>query len=340
MMPNTICMLLSLSLFICTTTGSGAGMIDVKHGDIAPEIVLNDITGREHSLDEFRGKALVILFGQSSHEKTRLACDALRKVVNEPELRCQPIQWLLVLSKSSHLEDLGMNLNESRIPPLVLHDIERKTFGDYGIVVLPTLVVIDPEGKVVHAETGLLPRFSDMAYHAIRVAIGCIAYVEFTQMQLPHQEQAPTTDTLRSQRLIHLAEQLTTHNLNVMAIAKYREALELNPESFVAHLGLGNVLLRDQKYELAKAAFRRARVLQPDSVEAALGQATALAYGDADDLAASQTIVSELRKQHPGAARVHFVLGLIEERRGQMTEAAIHYRTAAEMLLREMKLSR
>lgn len=332
------------SLFLCLvifiTSGSVKGMIDVKHGDIAPSIVLKDGNGREYGLDEFRGKALVILFGQSNHEKTLQACIALRDVFNESELRCLPIQWLLVISKSSRPEDLHLNLNEYRIPPLVLHDTERKAFGDYGVVVLPSLVVIDPEGKVVHVETGLLPRFSDMAYHAIRVAIGCMTYDEFMEARLAQPEQAPTADTLRSQRLIHLAEQLATHEMNVMAITKYREALELNPDSLTALLGLGEVLLHDKKYELAEAEFLQARTLQPDSVEAALGHATAMAYGDADDLAASLVIAGELRKQNPDSARVHFVLGLIEERRGKIIAAANHYRTAAEILLREMKHSR
>ena len=338
--PISVGFFLLLCLVIFIITGPVSGMIDVKHGDSAPSIVLKDGNGREYGLDEFRGKALVILFGQSNHLKTSRACDALREVFSESELRCQPIQWLFVLSRSSRLEDLHLKLNEYRIPPLVVHDTGRKAFGDYGVVVLPSLVVIDPEGKVVHAQAGMHHRFSDLAYHAIRVAIGCLTYDEFTVMRLAHPEQSPTADTIRSQRLIHLAEQLATHEMNVMAIAKYREALELNPESFAAHLGLGDVLLSDNKHELAEAEFRQARTLQPDSVEAALGHATALANGDADDLAASLVIAGELRKKNPDSARVHFVLGLIEEQRGDITAASIHYRTATEILLREMKQSR
>lgn len=335
--PKTSGVFLLFCLLIIIAPCSAMGLIDLKHGDAMPRILLKDKHGQIFDTDRFRGETVVVLFGESDHIKTRQACEAISNALNHPDMLGHPLQWLLVLSKSSRLDDPQLSLNKYRLPPHVLHDINRKTFGDYRVVALPSLVVIDPEGKVVHAMSGMLPRFEDVAYDAMLVSVGHLTYEEFAVALDAIAEPPPSPEELRAQRLIHLAEQLTVRKMNVMAIAKFREALELTPDSFMARIGLGEVLLSEGKYELAKAEFTRANTIRPASIDASLGRALALARGDTDDYNSSLEIVQDVLKRHPDSARAHYVFGMLEEQRGEITKAAIQYRTAYEILFHQMR---
>lgn len=322
---------------IIATPRTSSAAIDVKRGEPAPRIVLPDADGRTVDTARLHDRAIVVLFGASDHDKTRQAVEELQSALNEPELLGEPIQWLIVLSKSSDVRRHGLDLAHERLAPVLLHDRDRATFGDYGVVVLPSAVVIDRQGKTVWATSGLMPRFNDIVHDALRVAVGKLTYAEFDKTLEVHAAEQPTEEELRAGRLMRLAQQLAARNMHSMAVEKYREVLELSPELMPALLGLGASLAFQGEYGEAADVFIEARTLEPNSVEAALGLAAAYAHGDSSQLEAGEKIVEEVLEAHPDLPRVHYVMGLIEEARGDIAKAARQYRKAVELMLSQQR---
>jgi len=124
-------------------------------GKPAPDFQLTSLDGRVVSLADFRGKKKVVVSFWASW------CGPCR--LEMPELSR--------FYKSTHKDDAGFELlaisidderapaetaaKEDKMPFPVLMDSESKTANAYHVEAIPTLLVIDEQGKVVQGYTGL-----------------------------------------------------------------------------------------------------------------------------------------------------------------------------------------
>jgi thiol-disulfide isomerase/thioredoxin len=121
----------------------------VPFGEIAPDWTLEDPTGREHSLSDYRGKVVVMHFWATWCPPCRRAMPGL--------------QALHEKHKDRGLVVFGVNSWESGDP--VAHmDAEGYKYtllldgdavaGLYSVSALPTIYVISPEGRIAHHAVG------------------------------------------------------------------------------------------------------------------------------------------------------------------------------------------
>jgi Flp pilus assembly protein TadD len=113
------------------------------------------------------------------------------------------------------------------------------------------------------------------------------------------------------------------------AVASYRQALRLQPDSFAAHFQLGNVFAAHGKGPEAVAAYLHAVRLQPDHADALAGLGVALAkersLGEA---------IATLRRAvqvKPDFAQAHHNLGVALAQRGDLEQAAVSLREAIRL---------
>ena len=108
----------------------------------------------------------------------------------------------------------------------------------------------------------------------------------------------------------------------------FRRALEVTEGNYIAHLNLGNELLREEKRDEAIEHYKRALDLHNTYVEAHynLGTALGLERRYAEAVMAYRRVV-ELKGNH---SRVYFHLGLALAKTGQVDEAISYYEKALE----------
>jgi tetratricopeptide (TPR) repeat protein len=201
------------------------------------------------------------------------------------------------------------------------------------VFVVPSLVIIDENGRVVRALAGANPRGSDGLLEDMLVGAGRSApgAVE------PDSPKGQDESAQRVARLTRMGEQLQRRGLLDAAEQSFRQALAIAPDDVGANLDLGELLNRAGRWEEGAACFEAALAQAPDSERAHVGLITSRLNTEGADLSALEHELNGLVAMHPDDARVHFLLGSIQERRADFEAAARSYKRAASLLLNAME---
>ncbi len=311
---------------------AGAGA--PPRGSEAPPIVLHDLEGTEVRTRDLAPRALVLLFGEFGHETVERSAAEVLDAVADPRVEHGSVVPLMIVAQDADVAMLKDAASRARYPAIILHDPRREAFGAYRVLVLPTVVVVDGRGTVVHSLPGFLPRFREVLALAIQVATGKAEMAQLDRAIDPGTAPAPSPESVRATRLTRLGSELVRHGLYDMAEARFAEAIAIAPDHVEARLGLGELLLQRDRAADAEPLFRSILTTHPDSVEARLGLAAVHVGGSEEGLGAAETSLREILDRHPDNPRAHYLMGRTQERLGRPDEALASYRRAAELLLR------
>jgi hypothetical protein len=199
-----------------------AGALPPRGAD-APEITAAGVDGQPVSTERFADQPLVLIFGEFDHEPTMQACAEVMDVLGEDRLRRPPgeaVVPILVVARQSAPAALGEHAAATRVPALVLHDPRREAFGAYRVLVIPSVVVVSGDRKVIYAAPGFLPRLRGLLRESLLVATGQQAPEQLDRALAAGDEGANGHESSRADRLIHLGEQLARHGMDEMAEAR------------------------------------------------------------------------------------------------------------------------
>jgi len=130
-------------------SGGGGGGQELP---MAPDFTLKDIYGHQFSLSDFRGKVVILDFFATY-------CGPCRTQVRElREVKQQFGDRVVIISISVSPEDTDEELRSYAEENGITWRVARDTAGvgdDYNVLYLPTLVVVDPEGRIAARHVGL-----------------------------------------------------------------------------------------------------------------------------------------------------------------------------------------
>jgi peroxiredoxin len=121
-------------------------------GELAPDLSLPDITGRQLSLSQFRGQKVLLAFWASWCPPCQTEMASLQRLYENPNAR--------------NLKILAVNVGETagQIAPFmaryqlslpILFDAEGEVQNRYGVHQLPIVFLIDGQGRIVARHLGL-----------------------------------------------------------------------------------------------------------------------------------------------------------------------------------------
>ena len=139
---------LLLTLFFPACTSSNG----VQVGKPAPDFTLEDLKGAEVSLGQLRGKVVALVFWASWCPHCKTEIPELNRL--DKELKGNGLEVLAVSFKESP-ETLKPFAEKNGINYRVLLDGKGAVSSTYGIVGLPSLVIVDRDGTVKFSGTGL-----------------------------------------------------------------------------------------------------------------------------------------------------------------------------------------
>lgn len=312
---------------------SALGVTHLRPGDKPPDVSFTDVEGQRVFLAAFEGRPVVLLFGELYHARSLEACRQMQRIMADPRVApLEPTCFLIIAqqAESGIVRDLA---KEKQVPFRILHDRDRAAFAAYRVTVLPSVVVLDSKGRVVHAFAGLAPSFGDVVTDAILLAGGKLNPEQFARTLHPSSAPADSEATRRAARLTELARQLARSNMHELAADKFREALAADGKYVPARIGLGRHALDRGRLADADEQFKAALALDPNSTEALLGSAYVRVMRGGPELGGAERQVRNLLVQRPNDPEVHFLLGLIQEKTDRMKAAAASYKKAAELAL-------
>ncbi|MNK03636.1 Thiol-disulfide oxidoreductase ResA [compost metagenome] len=141
----------------------------LKKGSVIPHIAYNDPSGKAVDINSFKGKYVLIDFWASW-------CGPCRKAI--PEIKELYSKYkengLEVLSVSVDTDNAAWRkaMSEENMPwPQVLSPDKNKTMASFMIIGIPTLYLIDREGKIVEKYTGFSAKLKTQLEEAFKQKI-------------------------------------------------------------------------------------------------------------------------------------------------------------------------
>jgi thioredoxin-like negative regulator of GroEL len=275
----------------------------------------------------------VIVFGDLSHEGVRSTMSDVVATAADPRHAGDPIVTVLVISHNETPDKLKAEIAAGGFPSLILYDQDRSAFGAYRILVMPTVVVVDPHGKVVSSMSGPVQQFKEKLSAALLLCAGRLSDEQFQHVISPETPTATAPAEVRADRLIHLGNELVRHGLFETAETRFKEAIDIAPGNVQAKLGLAGVMLRTGRIDEAEAVYQVVATADKGSVDAAIGLATVQTLRGGENLDKADLAASELVAKYPSNPKARFLMGLIYERKGNCTAAVAEFKRAAELLI-------
>jgi peroxiredoxin len=247
-------------------SGAAAAFKNIKVGDQALPIELNDLEGREHSLADYgKADAVLLLFWATWSQRSLTELADLAKFQEEYGSKGLRILAINVENQAIDEKDLSRIrsiLEEKKISYPVLIDQGLKTYNDWGVIATPSTAIVNRDG-IVKFDLSSYPSsaYLDMD-RAIQQALGL--YVEDEKLKGAEPEYVPVKEALLH---LGLGKRHAEKGFMTKALPELNMAAAADSGWAEPHLYLGFVHLRMGNNGKAGESLDKASRLDPDRHE-------------------------------------------------------------------------
>ncbi|MHB8790718.1 MAG: TlpA family protein disulfide reductase [Desulfobulbaceae bacterium] len=321
----------------------GAGMASsfpfraIAPGDALPALTFkNSQDNSTVATASLKGSpAALVFWGADMDSKKERSLKTLAAVEESlPFLEQRKIKVLLVNAQGDSQEvirEVAGRLS-GKLP--VYLDESQKAYGDLGIYVVPSVLLVDTGGKVV-AGIGFSHDFTERLQGEVQVMLGEKTREAMEKGLKPEMKEKPAEEK-QSMRHLNMALVMVKRGQTDSAISELQKALALEPEMAEAQGQLGCLYLDKGQLAEAKTALDKAYQLNPDYLPATICDARVRA--EEGEVAEAVADLQALLFRNARNGDLHYALGTLLEKQQKFTEAAKEYRKAYELVSREIEL--
>jgi peroxiredoxin len=139
-----------------------------------PQITLRTLDGRPVASNDLRGKIVVMSFGGTWVPLASKELPALQKLADRYASRGVQVYWVSINNAKPGARnfasdaDLQAFAQKHNLRVTVLRDSDQETYRAFGLDAVPTVIVLDKEGKVVRKHVGFGPEQGEAYSDIIR----------------------------------------------------------------------------------------------------------------------------------------------------------------------------
>jgi peroxiredoxin len=317
----------------CVLPSNSSALIGIKEGDAPKEIVLDDVNGNSVNVSSHFGKKPVILlfwklstndaFLDYSLDELRLLKNIYEKLHNETGLEIFAIYTPMEFKDVSNDEILSVrkliDVNEINFPVLI--DRGFKFFREYGVIALPSTIMISKTGKIQFIYSSFPMSAHEVISGKIEELVGIAKDTQEDEVVMKK-----IADT-RANRLYNYALQMSRRGLQEQAISALRKSMDLNPEDTWSHNLMGIILWENKMYDQATEELQRAIEIDSENITALMNYSVLLI--EKKDYKEAERILTGLSPvKNKFKIRIHHQLGTIYKQTGRIDEAIKELETA------------
>ena len=321
----------------------GAGMASsfpfraIAPGDALPALSFKNIKdGTAVAVDSLKGGPVALVFwGADMDTKKERSLKTLAAMEeNMSFLEQRKVKVLLVNAQGDSPELIQGVVSQlsGKLPVYV--DESQKAYNDLGIFVVPSVMLVDKDSKVVSG-IGYSQDFSERLQGEVQVMLGEKTREAMEKGLRPEMKEKPAEEKQSVQHL-NMALVMTKRGQTDSAISELQKALALEPKMAEAQGQLGCLYLDKGQLAEAKAALDKAFELNPEYLPATICDARVRAEEGQVDEAIGD--LQALLFRNARNADLHYALGTVLEKQQKFTEAAKEYRKAYELVSREVEM--
>ncbi len=211
-------------------------------------------------------------------------------------------------------------------------DVDRVLFGQLGMIVMPTTIVIDAEGQLAHVISLHRSSYEHTLDSYIRHTLGQLNDEELERSLEVGASGNGSTKSLASAHRA-LARSMRDKGQIDTARSELIKAREQEPDNHEVILDLADLEITLGDYDSADELVEIVLKGQPNHRRAQ--QVKGITCFKRGQIHEAEQFLKQALKFNPNPERVHYYLGQICERNGEIEQALEHYRQALQQTLNE-----
>lgn len=330
---RALCAAVLLAPLSAGRIAGGDQLRNVETGQEVPDIALPTIGNGTVRRDDLKGKTVILVFlsaRQHSSEQAAASAHAVHQGLRDDGLAV--VFVTADTAQAPYFQELRRTLDLDE--PLAL-DFERRLYGELGLIVLPTTIVIDDRWRLLHVISSYKSDYEHVLGAYARHAMGMIdeAQLEEELAARGFQRDRPADRIARHRAAAKL---LRKAGLPTDAANELRLALEIDPGHADTRLDLASLDLATNRVEEASQIVTA--VLEADPANRRARILNGIVLYHAGRLDEAEAVLREALVLDPDPVHTHYYLGLIYEKQGETARALKHYRESLSRLLEERPL--
>jgi tetratricopeptide (TPR) repeat protein len=314
-------------LAVCSAGSAQAQLRKVRLGDRIEPFTLARIAGGDFAYEHSRGRVTVLAFLAAHQKRSERALDDLAEIMSDLRKDEHPVELLALISGGEGLEYFRRVRKKLPAPaPPMLIDANDLLWGRLGVVVTPTIIIIDQEGAIAWIRAGHGYDFASETRARLNLALGV---VEEPQSDDDGRVRTLTNDSARdrAKRHLRMGQILARKGAVELGIAELRKAQALTPNVAAIRLELARLLCRAGRAEEALTAVGGIKPATR-AEHAQVKMLSGWAYRLLGDPGQALTLLRESLALNPNSGRALYELGKVYEQRGDTKSAMEAYRRA------------
>lgn len=318
------CLLLAASLV------SADELRNVKPGEPVPAFKLATID--EVPLDSAQSKGMVNVIVYLSAEQRSSELAAVDSIGVLAALKTEPVKLVHVTADAINKSYFLKFRAEHKIEVPLGFDADRTLYHQLGMIVFPTTIITDKDGKLVHVISLRGPEYAKTLEVYVRHALGQLTPEQVKQRLTAND---PTESSPRNLASAHRSAARLMREKGRLDAAKEEllKARALDPTDAEVQLDIAELHLMTGSPTEAEQVINELLKVQPEHRRAR--QVKGICLFREGRLPEAEAMLLESLKLNPEPGRVHYYLGRIYEQQGQTGKALEHYREALRRTLHE-----
>ncbi len=326
---KTLCHILAL-LLLAPLSAQADTLRNIKPGQEVPAYSLRTLDNKTVESEKLKGQVVVLVYLSAEQKSSESAALSAHTILQER--RHKDVELILVTADVAKTDYFRAWRDRAEVHEPLALDLKRDLYGQLGLIVLPTTIIVDAEGRLAHVISSYKTNYEHVLDSYILHALGEIDDDEL-QERLHSEvfERGRPQDRIARHRAA--AELLRTNGLADDAERELQTALEIEATHVGARLDLAFLYISAERLEEAEALVEAVLREQPGHRRGKLLRGVVLYHQEKLDEA--EALLTEVLLLNPDPIYTHYYLGLIAEKRGDHAKAAEHYREALKRTLRD-----
>jgi peroxiredoxin/Flp pilus assembly protein TadD len=303
----------------------------VNVGDQLPGVTVKSLRSQQdEALVKYKGKPLVLVFfGADVATKKERSIKALQAVQKLADfLKGKGVVVLAIDAQGDDAATISEVVAESTLSVPVYLDADKQAYGNLGIFVMPSIMLVAADGKVA-AGMGYSHDLGQRLKGEVEVLLGEKTRAQVEEDLRPEMVEK-SLEEKGANRHYSLGLTMLGKGQPESAMTELGKAIALEPGMGKAHVHLGCLQLDAGKVAEAKVSLAKGMASEPEMIEGKICQARVKATEGSVDEAIDDINFMMLRNSRNDT--LHYVLGIMLEGKADTSGAMKEYRKAYELL--------
>ncbi|MCK5000916.1 MAG: hypothetical protein KAS23_15345 [Anaerohalosphaera sp.] len=298
-----------------------------------PVFTVTELSGRDYVCDGSSGRVRLIAFLSADQKQSIKAANDIQLVIDSFKDHRKELGIVLVMDDPKVSELFTDSVSDPNDAIHQVHDLERGMWGAFGVIVSPTVIIADGQGKVKAVMAGYVYDFIPVLRFNLNESLG-VAQKGSIEDVAKVKTLSNNTENARAKRHLAMAKVLEGKGRISSAIMQLRPVFDADPNCVEVAVGLGRLycLVEDPNKAIGVVGDLEVDRNEPDRamLELVLGWAKRLD----GDMAGAEPHLLEASMLNPRSAIILLELGELYQATGRTEMAMTVYKRALLMLMR------